>query len=61
MSPADVCLELIILREKQLKVMEVPAPGYYHNERVVSSFQADAKPAEMQLLAGRAERFPELQ
>ena len=60
MSPPDVCLELIILREKQMKAVEVPAPGYYHNDRIASSFQADGKPTDMQLLAGRAERFPEV-
>jgi hypothetical protein len=31
LNPPDVCLELIILREKQMKAVEVPAPGYYHN------------------------------
>lgn len=59
MTPTDVCLELIILREKQLKEMEVPAPGYYHNDKLMSSFQADVKPVDIQMLAGGAERFPE--
>lgn len=41
-SPSDLCLEVIILREKLLRSEENPPPGYYYNEKYHSDFkQAD--------------------
>lgn len=45
-SPSDLCLEVIILREKLLRSDENPPPGYYHNENL-STFkpiEAEQKP-----------------
>jgi hypothetical protein len=33
-NPSDLCLEVIILREKLLRSDENPPPGYYHNENI---------------------------
>jgi hypothetical protein len=30
-NPSDLCLEVIILREKLLRSEENPPPGYYNN------------------------------
>ena len=54
-----MCLEVIILREKQLRAEDVPPPGYYYNEKYQSSFKLiDSEiPPEYQLIMGKEERF----
>ena len=58
-NPSDLCLEMIILREKQMKAEEIPPPGHYYNEKATSGFGADEKPLEFQNFAGKAKRFGE--
>lgn len=58
-NPSDLCLEVIILREKLLRGEEVPPPGYYYNENTFSNFKPvdEEKPPELHLFAGKSERF----
>lgn len=60
-NPSDLCLEVIILREKLLRSEENPPPGYYYNEKYQSSFkQADPDLLpEYQLMMGKETRFKE--
>ena len=60
-SPSDLCLEVIILREKLLRSDDNPPPGYYHNDNL-SSFKSvvpEQRPPEIQCLGGKEKRFQE--
>jgi hypothetical protein len=60
-SPSDLCLEVIILREKLLRSDDNPPPGYYHNDNLSSFKSADPeqRPTEVQCLGGKEKRFQE--
>jgi|JI10StandDraft_1071094.scaffolds.fasta_scaffold2492008_2 hypothetical protein len=56
-NPSDLCLEVIILREKLLRSDENPPPGYYHNDYISDFKPADEKKGENQALGGKEKRF----
>lgn len=55
-NPNDLCLEVIILREKLLRSDENPPPGYYHSD-YHSDFKTDEQKNEHQVLGGKEKRF----
>lgn len=55
-NPSDLCLEVIILREKLLRSDENPPPGYYHSD-YLSDFKKEDKRTDNQFLGGKEKRF----
>lgn len=56
-NPSDLCLEVIILREKLLRSDDNPPPGYYYNENSSDFKPIQEQRQENQFLGGREKRF----